>query len=90
MHQTDSPLSLDLDRLGSYLTPRIKGFEGLHSAEKCPGGQSNPTFHIKAASGDYVLRQKPPGMLLPSAHAVDREYRVIRALVDTEGPVAHP
>ena len=56
MQRTD-PLSFDLDRLGSYLTPRIKGFEGLHSAEKFPGGQSNPTFLIKASSGDYVLRQ---------------------------------
>ena len=44
------------------------------------GGQSNPTYHLATPGGDYVLRRKPPGKLLPSAHAVDREYRVITAL----------
>ena len=84
------PLTLDTDRLGPYLAARMTGFEGLRSTEKFSGGQSNPTFRIKAASGEYVLRQKPPGTLLPSAHAVDREYRVLKALVDTEVPVARP
>jgi aminoglycoside phosphotransferase (APT) family kinase protein len=51
------------------------------------GGQSNPTYLITATSGQYVLRRKPPGKLLPSAHAVDREFRVIRALANTEVPV---
>ena len=52
------------------------------------GGQSNPTFLIEATSGNYVLRKKPPGELLPSAHAVDREFRVISALAKTRVPVA--
>ena len=51
------------------------------------GGQSNPTYFLHAASGDYVLRKKPPGQLLPSAHAVDREYRVMKALAGTGVPV---
>src|SRR5262245_14368003 len=51
------------------------------------GGQSNPTFWLGAPSHAYVLRKKPPGKLLPSAHAVEREYRVMRALADTEVPV---
>jgi len=51
------------------------------------GGQSNPTYHLRAGSGDYVLRRKPPGKLLPSAHAVEREFRVIAALHGTPVPV---
>jgi aminoglycoside phosphotransferase (APT) family kinase protein len=57
------------------------------TAEKFPGGQSNPTFKLTADGRSYVLRRKPPGELLPSAHAVDREFRVIRALQDTDVPV---
>ncbi len=52
------------------------------------GGQSNPTFLMQSADHRYVLRRKPPGKLLPSAHAVDREYRVIMALANTDVPVA--
>src|SRR5688500_18881495 len=55
--------------------------------EQFRGGQSNPTYRI---NGKYVLRRKPPGKLLPSAHAVDREYRVIKALHPTGFPVAKP
>ena len=61
---------------------------GPISVSKFAGGQSNPTFKIDAASGSYVLRRQPPGELLKSAHAVDREYRVIKALADTDVPVA--
>ncbi len=57
--------------------------------EKFAGGQSNPTYLLTAASGRYVLRRKPPGQLLKSAHAVDREFRVLRALATTDVPVAH-
>ncbi|NND69564.1 MAG: phosphotransferase family protein, partial [Halioglobus sp.] len=79
--------TLDNDALGRYLQKHIPGFEGPLSAEKFPGGQSNPTFKLSAGGTDYVLRRKPPGELLKSAHAVDREYRVITALADTDVPV---
>ncbi|MEM7523949.1 MAG: phosphotransferase [Pseudomonadota bacterium] len=78
---------IDLEAVERYLTAHLPGFEGPVSAEKTPTGQSNPTFILTAASGDYVLRRKPPGQLLKSAHAVDREFRVIRALADTDVPV---
>mgnify|MGYP001813502832 CR=1 FL=1 len=78
---------LDLRVLGKYLEAHIEGFEGLRSAEKFAGGQSNPTFLLSAESGEYVLRRQPPGKLLKSAHAVDREYRVMKALADTDVPV---
>jgi aminoglycoside phosphotransferase (APT) family kinase protein len=82
-----STQQLDTDRLEAYLTQNIPGFEGPLSAEKFPGGQSNPTFKLTAGGTSYVLRRKPPGELLKSAHAVDREYRVITALQDTDVPV---
>ncbi len=74
--------------LAAYLEQHIPGFSGPLSLEKFPGGQSNPTYLLTAASGRYVLRGKPPGELLASAHAVDREYRVLRALAETGVPVA--
>ena len=79
---------LDTKALDEYLEGRIKGFAGLQSAEKFAGGQSNPTFLLTADSGNYVLRRKPSGRLLKSAHAVDREFRVISALAATDVPVA--
>jgi len=78
--------SLDIEQLDGYLSRHIEGFSGLKSAEKFSGGQSNPTFKLSAASGDYVLRRQPPGKLLKSAHAVDREYRVYKALENTDVP----
>ena len=78
---------LDVARLEPYLAEAIPGFERPLKAEKFAGGQSNPTFRLTAGSGAYVLRRKPPGQLLKSAHAVDREYRVITALRDTGVPV---
>jgi len=77
----------DADVLGDYLTTHVDGFEGLQSVEKFAGGQSNPTFLVTADSGKYVLRRQPPGELLKSAHAVDREYRVMAALAQSEVPV---
>jgi aminoglycoside phosphotransferase (APT) family kinase protein len=74
--------------LASYLEANIEEFKGPLTASKFAGGQSNPTFKIDAASGSYVLRRQPPGKLLKSAHAVDREYRVLAALADTGVPVA--
>mgnify|MGYP003636378931 CR=1 FL=1 len=78
---------LDIATLTAYLEANIDGFKGPLTAEKFAGGQSNPTYLIAAASGKYVLRRKPPGELLKSAHAVDREFRVMQALANTEVPV---
>jgi aminoglycoside phosphotransferase (APT) family kinase protein len=80
---------LDVNVLGNYLEHQIAGFSKLRSAEKFAGGQSNPTFLLKADSGQYVLRRKPPGQLLASAHAVDREFKVLKALSTTPVPVAN-
>lgn len=79
---------LDTTKLGAYLNSHVGGFSGLRSADKFSGGQSNPTYLLTADSGKYVLRRKPPGTLLKSAHAVDREFRVISALARTDVPVA--
>ncbi|NOX73390.1 MAG: phosphotransferase [Alphaproteobacteria bacterium] len=77
----------DLAALGAYLTAHVEGFSSLQSVDKFGTGQSNPTYHLKAASGEYVLRAKPPGELLKSAHQVDREYRVMAALAGSDVPV---
>ena len=82
-----SAQQLDTERLARYLAEHIPDFGGDLKAEKFPGGQSNPTFKLTANGREYVLRRKPPGELLPSAHAVDREFRVMRALQDTDVPV---
>ena len=79
---------LDEVKLAEYLTKHVEGFKGPLTASKFPGGQSNPTFQIEAASGKYVLRRKPAGKLLPSAHAVDREFMAMDALKDSDVPVA--
>jgi aminoglycoside phosphotransferase (APT) family kinase protein len=79
---------LDTAVLEPYLEAHVEGFRGPVSIEKFPGGQSNPTFKLTAPSGVYVLRRQPPGKLLKSAHAVDREYRVLEALAGTDVPVA--
>jgi aminoglycoside phosphotransferase (APT) family kinase protein len=81
---------LDETRLGDWLAANVAGFVGLASVDKFPGGQSNPTYRIDAASGSYVLRRKPFGPILPSAHAVEREYRLIAALHPSGFPVARP
>ncbi len=79
--------TLDLDRLVPWLAAAVPGFAGPATARKFAGGQSNPTFLVEAPSGRLVLRRKPPGVLLPSAHAVEREYRVMKALGPTPVPV---
>lgn len=76
-----------LDALEGYLASHLPGFRGPLQGKKFSGGQSNPTYLLTAASGQYVLRRKPDGVLLPSAHAVDREHRVISALRDSPVPV---
>jgi aminoglycoside phosphotransferase (APT) family kinase protein len=90
MTARDDALALPLDRLAEYLTANLPGFRGPLHAEKFKGGQSNPTYRIEASSGRYVLRRKPPGELLASAHAVDREFRVLQALHGGAVPVARP
>src|SRR5215472_1564880 len=78
----------DTERLQRWMAENVEGFRGSLTVEQFRGGQSNPTFKLNAGNKSYVLRRKPPGKLLPSAHAVDREYRVITALRDTDVPVA--
>ena len=84
------PLDLPDAALADYLTRHIEGFRAPLCSKKFKGGQSNPTYLLEAASGPYVLRRKPPGKLLSSAHAVDREYRVLQALHGGTVPVAAP
>lgn len=83
------PNTLDPALLGPYLEREVRGFSKLQSIEKFKSGQSNPTYLLTAESGRYVLRAKPPGQLLKSAHQVDREFRVMRALAGTDVPVPH-
>jgi aminoglycoside phosphotransferase (APT) family kinase protein len=80
-------LAIDAGRLEDYLKQHIDGFSGNLRIERFEGGQSNPTYKLSAGKSKYVLRRKPPGKLLPSAHAVDREYRVISALARAAIPV---
>lgn len=85
---TNSAQSLDLDAVSAYLSDHLPGYAGPLSCRKFEGGQSNPTFLLVTPRKNYVLRRKPPGTLLKSAHAVDREYRVQKALAETDVPVA--
>src|SRR5690349_6055948 len=78
---------IDRDRLERYLADTLEGFRGPLEIRQFEGGQSNPTYFLRASAAQYVLRKKPPGQLLPSAHAVEREYRVMRALAATDVPV---
>ena len=77
----------DVDALERYLDERLPDFRGPLRVQQFRGGQSNPTYKLTAGERSYVLRRKPPGALLPSAHAVEREYRVISALAHTDVPV---
>ncbi|CAN5680975.1 phosphotransferase family protein [soil metagenome] len=78
---------LDLQRLGAYLDRHAPGFHGLRNAERFVGGNSNPIWRIEADSGRYILRTQPAGELLKSAHALDREARVLGALQRSAVPV---
>ncbi|MEQ8205558.1 MAG: phosphotransferase family protein [Woeseia sp.] len=81
---------MDEERLSAYLSANMAGFSGPLSVRQFKGGQSNPTYLLDAASGQYVLRRKPPGKLLKSAHAVEREFRIISALHESGFPVPKP
>ena len=78
----------DKDTLNRYLENNIEEFDSLVGIDKFSNGQSNPTYLLNAKSGQYVLRRQPSGELLKSAHAVDREFRVIKALENSDVPVA--
>src|SRR5690606_40386070 len=80
----------DVARLEAYMAAHVEGFKGPLTVNQFKGGQSNPTYQLVTPARKYVLRRKPPGKLLPSAHAVDREFRVISALYPTGFPVARP
>jgi aminoglycoside phosphotransferase (APT) family kinase protein len=84
------PLRFDAGRLAHYLKENVPGFAGPLNVSQFKGGQSNPTYLLTTPSRRYVLRRKPPGKLLPSAHAVDREFRAISALHRQNFPVAEP
>jgi aminoglycoside phosphotransferase (APT) family kinase protein len=81
---------IDEAKLSEWMSVNVAGFEGPVEVLKFAGGQSNPTYRLNAKSGSYVLRRKPFGPLLPSAHAVDREYKVTAGLHPTGFPVAKP
>lgn len=85
--EVSDALSFDEHALKTYLSDHVLGFEGDLTVRQFNAGQSNPTYQLSAGGKKYVLRKKPPGTLLPSAHAVDREYRVMHALKDTPVPV---
>lgn len=80
-------MSLDLEALSGWMETHVPGFQGPIEAQKFPVGQSNPTYRLGSPSGTYVLRRKPLGKLLKSAHAVDREFRVQQALAGSDVPV---
>ena len=84
----DDPI--DAARVAAWMEANVRGARGPVTLEKFKGGQSNPTYRVTAASGTYVLRRQPFGKLLPSAHAVDREYRLIAGLHPTGFPVPRP
>ena len=90
---TEAPpahLMLDIPKLAAYLASRVDGLGRDFQVEKFKGGQSNPTYKLVGESKSYVLRRKPPGELLASAHAIDREYCVTKALSDAGFPVPRP
>ncbi len=80
----------DIAQLEEYMLSHVESFHGPLSVQQFKGGQSNPTYLLESPSGKYVMRRKPPGKLLKSAHAVDREFRVISALYAADFPVPRP
>ena len=90
LKEVSSELSFDCAPLEEFMKFNIDGFQGPLEIKQFKGGQSNPTYLISSPSGKYVLRRKPPGKLLKSAHAVDREFRVMSALYKADFPVPKP
>jgi aminoglycoside phosphotransferase (APT) family kinase protein len=87
MDEAAKDIGMTLAQLDAYLAQHLPGFSQLRDVSKFGAGQSNPTYLLTSDSGLYVLRSQPPGKLLPSAHAVDREYRVMQALAGSAVPV---
>ena len=83
-------LKFDPEPLQAFMLSHVEGFQGPMTVSQFRGGQSNPTYLLASPSGKYVMRRKPPGKLLKSAHAVDREYQVISALYAADFPVPRP
>jgi aminoglycoside phosphotransferase (APT) family kinase protein len=88
--EVSETLKFDVARLEAYLGAQVPSFRGPLTVRQFKGGQSNPTYFLETPARRYVLRRKPPGKLLPSAHAVDREFRAISALHRQQFPVAEP
>jgi aminoglycoside phosphotransferase (APT) family kinase protein len=86
---TEIRAAIDVERLTAYLTANLPGFRGPLTVRQFKGGQSNPTYLLTAESRKYVLRKKPAGQLLHGAHMIEREYKAMRALKDTDVPVAN-
>ena len=84
---SDPVHAFDVQALASYLRREVGPFAGPLSVAQFQGGQSNPTYRVRAGDRQYVVRRKPPGKLLPSAHAIEREYRVMAGLAATAVPV---
>jgi len=90
-HEFRRGLEFDVTALERHLAAHLPGFHGPLRVTQFPGGQSNPTYRLESPRASYVLRRKPPGALLPSAHAIEREFRVMHALAtQTQFPVAEP
>jgi aminoglycoside phosphotransferase (APT) family kinase protein len=88
-HDFRPGFELDMPRLEAWIAGQVPGFRGPLQGRQFAGGQSNPTYLLQGPDRSYVLRRKPPGVLLPSAHAIDREFRVMRALGEgSDVPVA--
>ncbi len=87
VQETPERLKFDEGALDAYMQEHVTGYEGPLTVQQFKGGQSNPTYLLTTPRKKYVLRRKPPGKLLPSAHAVDREYRVMTALAKDKFPV---
>lgn len=84
--EVQAHLTFSTDKLEQFMLDAVEGYQGPLEVREFKGGQSNPTYQLVTPSRRYVLRRKPPGVLLPSAHAVDREFRVIDALYRTGFP----
>jgi hypothetical protein len=80
--------AIDEAKLAAWLEANVEGYAGPLEVRQFKGGQSNPTYQLVTPAKKYVLRRKPPGKLLPSAHAVDREFKVISGLNKANFPVA--
>ena len=86
----DPRYAIDEGAVSAWMKENVDGFSGAMEVRQFKGGQSNPTYQLLTPNQNYVLRRKPPGKLLPSAHAVDREFKVISGLYPTGFPVAKP